>query len=155
MNKRNKKGGFTLIELLIVIAIIAILAAIVIVAINPGHQLAQSRNAQRWSNVNTILNAVHQYAVENSGALPSNLTTSIQEICVGGTATSTCTGASLTPLNELIWGEKFVVSIPADPSCPSACATNGVGYTIVKSANGRITVAAPDAEVDEVISASR
>jgi prepilin-type N-terminal cleavage/methylation domain-containing protein len=150
-----KKKGFTLIEVLLVITIIAILASIVIVAINPGRQLAQSRNAQRWSNVNTILNAVHQYSIENSGALPSNITTSAQEICVGNIATTTCTTASLTPLNELIWGERFIVSIPIDPSCPGSCATNGVGYTIVQSADGRVTVAAPDAEVDETISASR
>lgn len=153
--KLNSNQGFTLIEILLVIGMIAILAAVVIVAINPARQFAQARNAQRWSNVNSILNAVHQYAVDHIGALPENIGTSAQEICAGGTATTTCTTASLTPLNELIWGEAYFVSIPLDPSCPTACATDGVGYTIVKSANGRITVAAPDAELDVTISATR
>jgi hypothetical protein len=30
------------------------------VALNPGRQFAQARNTQRWSNVNTLLNAVGQ-----------------------------------------------------------------------------------------------
>ena len=41
--KLNK--GFTLIELLIVIAILGILAAAIIVAINPGKRLTQSKIA--------------------------------------------------------------------------------------------------------------
>ena len=46
----NKKG-FTLIEILVVIGIIAILAAIVVVAVNPARQFAEARNSQRQSNV--------------------------------------------------------------------------------------------------------
>lgn len=152
---KHKNKGFTLIEILLVIGIIAILAAVVIVAVNPARQFAQARNTQRLSNVNTILNAVHQYAVDNMGVLPSNITTSVQEICVGGTATTTCTGAGLTPLNELIWDERYIVSIPQDPQCSTVCATNGIGYQIVKSANGRITVNAPDAELGVTISVTR
>ena len=58
--KKTKQKGFTLLEVLLVIALIAILAGIVIVAINPVKQLADGRNTQRRSDVNTILNAVYQ-----------------------------------------------------------------------------------------------
>ena len=67
---KTYRKGFTLIELLLVIGIIAILAAIVIVAINPTRQLGQARNAQRNSDVNTLLNAIWQYAIDNSGNMP-------------------------------------------------------------------------------------
>lgn len=67
----NKKG-FTLIELLVVIAILAILAGIVIIAVNPARQVAQARNAQRRADVLTILNGVHQYLIDN-GNFPAGI----------------------------------------------------------------------------------
>src|SRR6187549_2690684 len=67
MKKYNKQGGFTLIEILVVIGIIAILAAVVIIAINPARQFAQARDSQRSSNVNAILNAVWQRMVDHRG----------------------------------------------------------------------------------------
>ena len=150
MKKNNQ--GFTLLEILLVVAAIAILAGIVIVAINPGKQLADTRNAQRRIDVATILNAVYQYYID-SGNLPSGISTDQEEICVGDTATATCTGASLTPLNELIWAEKYLVDLPVDPN--GTCVTNGICYEIVSTANNRVTVSAPDAEEGETISVTR
>jgi len=66
-----KKRGFTLIELLIVIAIIAILAAGVIIAVNPGKQFREARNSTRWQHMNAIANAVYTYAVDHGGAYPT------------------------------------------------------------------------------------
>ena len=64
------KQGFTLIELLIIIAIIAILAAGVIIAVNPGRQFKEARNSTRWSHLNAIANAVYTYTVEHQGTYP-------------------------------------------------------------------------------------
>ena len=68
MKKKNR--GFTLIELLIVIGIIAILAAAVIIAINPGRQFEQARNATRWSHMNSIVNAIYSYTIAEGGTFP-------------------------------------------------------------------------------------
>src|SRR3989338_3325065 len=62
-----RQGGFTLIEILVVIGIIAVLAAVVIIAINPARQFAQARNSQRTANVNAILNAIGQNLADNKG----------------------------------------------------------------------------------------
>lgn len=144
-----------MIEILLVIGMIAILAAIVIIAVNPARQFAQSRNTQRVSNVNTILNAAHQYAVDNTGTLPANIPASADcagvatnEICKTGAAS--CTG--LVDLSVLTASEIYIVSMPYDPS---GATTNGAGYHIAKSANGRITVCAPDAELSATISVTR
>ncbi|HLD20243.1 MAG TPA: type II secretion system protein [Patescibacteria group bacterium] len=141
------KRGFTLLEILLVVAAIAILAGIVIVAINPTKQLAETRNAQRRADVNTILNAVYQYVIDTNGTLPATITTTQTEICKTG---ATCTG--LVDVSVLTANEKYLVSMPLDPTGSS---TNGAGYEIKKSANGRVTVVAPDAEQGATISVVR
>ena len=138
MNTSVKRSGFTLIELLLVIGIIAILASIVIVAINPTKQLADARDAQRRSDVNTILNAVYQYAIDNNGNLPTGITTSVGEICQTG---GDCTG--LIDLSVLTTNGTYLVSMPVDPSQTGA---NETDYTIVQNSDGRVSVAAESAE---------
>ncbi len=68
---KNMKKGFTLIELLIIIAIIAILAAGVIIAINPGRHFREARNSTRWSQMNSIANAVYTYVIATHGNFPA------------------------------------------------------------------------------------
>jgi type IV pilus assembly protein PilA len=154
MKFQKQAQGFTLLEILLVVAAIAILAGIVILAINPNKQLGETHNAQRRTDVNTILNAVYQYSIDNSGTLPSTIPTSstcaataTNEICTSG---GTCTG--LVDLTDLTDDEEYIVSIPTDPT---GSTTNGAGYHIAKSSNGRVTVCAPDAEQGATISVTR
>ena len=142
------RKGFTLIELLLVIGIIAILAAVVIVAINPTKQLADARNAQRRSDVNTILNAVYQYAIDNSGNMPAAITTTAKEICV--TDTTDCDGNGIDL--EVLTGS-YLVKLPVDPQAGSSA--TGTDYMIVQNANGRITVSAATVEQGVTISVTR
>ncbi len=143
------KRGFTLIELLLVIGIIAILASIVIVAINPTKQLADARNAQRRSDVNTILNAVYQYALDNQGTIPSSIGTTALKICKSTVNTSCFNGVDLNVLTG-----SYIVALPVDPSV--AAASTGTNYLISKNATtGRITVSAPGAEQNATITVTR
>ena len=66
----TKRKGFTLIELLIVVAIITILASAAIVAINPGKHFKQTRNATRWSHMNSVANGVYSYIIDQGGSYP-------------------------------------------------------------------------------------
>lgn len=142
-----RKNGFTLIEVLLVIGLIAILAAIVILAVNPAKQLADARNAQRRVDVNTILNASYQYAIDNNGTIPATITTTATAVCKTG---GSCAG--LIDLSVLTTDEKYLTSIPFDPSTST---TNSTNYNINKTANNRVTVAAPGAENGVTITVTR
>jgi type IV pilus assembly protein PilA len=146
--------GFTLLEILLVIAAIGILAAIVLVAINPNRQLAQARDAQRRSDVNTILNAVYQFTIDTNGTLPNNVNTTLRNV-ISTADTTTCTavgGASAVAdfVNQI--SPNYLASIPRDPSV----ASNGCSDYLIQSATGnRITVSAPRAEISTPISVTR
>jgi prepilin-type N-terminal cleavage/methylation domain-containing protein len=55
------KKGFTLIELLVVVGIIAILAIVVLLVVNPAELLKQGRDATRVSDMGTLNKAISLY----------------------------------------------------------------------------------------------
>ena len=67
-----RRNGFTLIELLVVIAIIAILAGMLLPALNSARE--QGKKAYCLNNVKTILLACQLYADDNDEHLPYAIT---------------------------------------------------------------------------------
>ena len=132
--KRVQKG-FTLLEILLVIAAIGILAAIILVAINPNRQLAQVRNAERRSEINTIYKALEQYLIDK-GSYPTGITTSIQDICINGNTTNCVNLGVLVP--------DYIAAIPIDPG-------GGAYRVVINTSNNRVSVYASNAELGQGI----
>ena len=155
----KQKKGFTLIELLIVIGIISILAAIIFVAVDPARRLAEARNADRWSSVNSILNAYLKYTVDNKGTEPVALTASTYYMIGAGSDSSGCVAVTTTDHTNLATNlvDTYLSSIPKDPK--NATSGDKTYYYITKTASGRITVGACTPETvggeTPVISVSR
>lgn len=157
MKRASGQSGFTLLEILLVVAAIAILAGIIIVAINPARQLGETRNAQRKVDVRTILSAVQQYQLKE-GSVPPGIPSGTscgqdesQEICA--TDASSCSG--LVDLSVLTDNQKYVTSMPIDPQGSITGGGNGTGYMIYQNSNNRVTVCAFQAELEETVSATQ
>jgi prepilin-type N-terminal cleavage/methylation domain-containing protein len=88
------RSAFTLIELLVVIAIIAILAVVVVLTLNPAQLLAQSRDANRVSDIATLQSALNLYVTDQAGASSFSLgNSSNMAISVYDPAASTTCGS--------------------------------------------------------------
>lgn len=143
---KQNSSGFTLIEILVVIGLIAILAAIVIIAINPARQFAQGRNTQRTSNVNAILNAIGQNMADNKGIFNcAGLDTNPRNIQKGGSGNVIDLRPCIVPT--------YMPEIPYDPTdgnntCTNTACDNSGGsydtqYTVQLTSTARVMVCAP------------
>lgn len=101
----------------------------------------EARDAQRKSDVNTILNAVYQYEIDHSTQITGIPKGTPEEICSVWTAD--CAGR----VNLNVLTGDYLVQIPADPKTATETSTR---YTIVRGENGKVVVAAPDAETEKI-----
>ena len=148
----EKQKGFTLIEILVVIGIIAILAAVVIIAINPTKQFAQARNSQRTANVNSVLNAIGQRMADNKGIFAGTFvigagTYKCPPILSGSSVLTTNSPDDTTPSGDfgcLI--PTYMNALPSDPA--GTFASPDTGYDVTVDAAGRVTICAPTAATE-------
>lgn len=145
IKKQNKKiedkildKGFTLIEILVVIGIIAVLATVVLVAINPTRQFKLARDSQRMSNITAILNSIGQNIAENKGVFVCNGT--LTTIPATSTAIKSTDGFDLAPCVV----PTYISSLPFDPSIIGAKFISNTDYdtkySLFQDIQGRIVI---------------
>lgn len=159
--KKKYSKAFTLLEILLVVGVIVVLAAIVIIAINPSKQLATVRNTERQFDLKQLGNAIEQYYIDHS-VYPASTPTTLTEICNTGSATSSPPGYcdGLVDLSSLV--PTYLVAIPTDPKdstlsfidkviTKAYASTNGSAYQIMQDSNGKIILFAPQTELGDFI----
>lgn len=135
MRKVSNLKGFTLIEILIVIGLIAILAAVTIIALNPTASFEDARNSERQTEMAQIFTAMNRYVVDGGSTN-------------GITGVSACTGSAPNWVGvdfpsafatTLISGG-YLSEVPTDPE--------GGSYDIcyVSGTSGPITLVAPNVD---------
>lgn len=133
MRKVTDLKGFTLIEILIVIGLIAVLAAVTIIALNPTDSFKKQRDSERNTEMAQIHTALNRYVVDGntvaglvacSGTAP-NITAIPLPTVVAANATLTSGG--------------YIGTLPKDPG------SSALDYTICSSGNA-ITLVAPQVE---------
>ncbi len=148
-SKDRNERGFTLIELLVVIAILGVLAAAVTIVVNPVELLAQARDAERISDIDSLNKSLSLYQTQNPGTMPGS--TSTEYVSLLDTASSTC-GDLFLPALSSGWGYgcsgnpsrtdmsgwipvNLAGSISSLPVDPTNSASSGLYYTYTVSGN--------------------
>ncbi len=143
--------GFTPIEILVVIGMVGVLAAAVLVAVNPPHQFAQARNAQRMSDVNAILDAVYARMADHQGVYSDG---SCGPALQSASLDIANTGSGIDLWQCLV--PTYIAALPHDPAAGSNDCTRDdcagriydAQYTIAISGSSRVTVCAPHSTDD-------
>ena len=159
----DKVKEFSIVEILVTVALIAILTALTFFAINPEYGFAQTRNAQRLTDITKIMDAVTNYnsvqgnsfktlisVPEGNTEIPTCITNTdssiyIEQMAYIGTGPGNVNlRAKLIPL--------YIASIPMDPKGGTESNT---GYKICKTDSGRVQINASFAENDKIITLKR
>lgn len=151
-NIKHEKNGFTLIEVLIVLSIIAILATIVMVSLNPTKQFKFARDSQRSSHLMSILNGIGQNMIDHSGLLYcSNTVTDIPTI------RTDLASAGFNIANCLI--PMYLQTLPFDPSKVGAYYSSSsdfdLKYSIEQDQYGHISLYADSEGATSTIKVTR
>jgi type IV pilus assembly protein PilA len=163
----KKRAGFTLIELLIVIGLIAILAGVVFVALDPFTRFRDARNSRRSADVASFASAVRVNQVDIGGrymwALRSPQITAGETYQISNATTTTACNTNCSAVTDAdncvnmqpLASSGYLGSVPVSPNGSNAWSGAYTGYYLRVNANSSLTVGACDVEGGSAIQVTR
>lgn len=150
-SSEKQKKSLSLLEIFFVFFMIAVLASVVLSAVNPRDRQADARDAQRIVDMHALITAIHQYVVDTNGSLPEGVTAQMHETQLGNCVTggnTLCTQAqdSCVDISKSI--APYLSQVPTDPLLVNREGLSG--YSIRTSEDGLVTVRACGAETSEL-----
>ena len=146
MRKTKNLKGFTLIEILIVIGLIAILAAVTIIALNPTASFQSARNSERSSELAQIHSGINRWVVEDDGST-ANITHGVSDdalpACPGTILTTSGVDITTTSIWSALTTGGYVPTGIQDPT--------NANYRICQATNNQLSLFAPAADGDLVV----
>lgn len=168
ISTRKQQKGFTLIELLIVIGIIGVLAAAILVALNPLEQFARGRDSGRISTAQQLGKTVQSYSTSQDAVFPPQGTTWLTTLqtaaelkavptnptSAGYTAGCFTPGVAQNGICYQANVTNFIVYMRAEAAASTAkagCTTGQITWIVYSSAAGRAGVTCTAASTDPAL----
>lgn len=107
--KKQLSKGFTLIELLVVIAVVGILAAAVMVGIDPVDKMNAANDSKVQNDISAIATAVITHSTGNNGAYSANTA----DLATSG-------DLKVVPVAPTGYSAYVYTATPASPQCTTA-----------------------------------
>lgn len=150
--KEEVQKGFSFLDFLVIISALFVVAFLGYLFKNPSKEDSDTRNIYRSADISSVLTSIYNH-VQETGEIPTEIPISDECVRVGHEICKTgpydCTGLVNLSLLSETEGEQQMISLPTDPQSKSI---NGTGYYIVQDGLGEVTVCAPYAERNILIS---
>ena len=142
MQKFSLSKGFTLIELLVVIAILGILAAVVLIAINPAERIKESQDTQVRSDISTAASAIEACFTSSADGTYAACDTTTELVTGGFFKTAPATTLVFLPKTTAPAGTELKVyaALQAKSARDNASCTGTTAFYVYNTTNGSSSV---------------